>query len=169
MLLENTEHQEAAVEHGSGGADFIMHHILAHKVIKLPTIAGIDFSITNHILMMFIASILLIAAFVFAFRKKTLIPKGLANALESLVQYIYNEAILSNMGSEGRAYAPFLLTAFFFILVCNFIGLVPYGATATGNISMTTAMALMTLVVGQFAGMQRLRWRPLFDIYLTAI
>lgn len=155
MLLEHTEHHEAAAEHGGGGVDFIMHHILAHKVIKLPTIAGIDLSITNHILMMFIASIMLVAAFMFAFRKKKSVSTGLANALESIVDYIWKEAILANIGPEGRIYAPYLLTAFFFILVANVIGLVPFGATATGNISTTTALATMTLLVGQYAGIRK--------------
>ncbi len=155
MLLEHTEHQQAAAEHSGGGADFIMHHIMAHKVIKLPTIAGIDLSITNHVLMMFIASILLIAVFYFSFRKKNKIPSGLANALESVTDYIWREAILANMGPEGKAYAPYLLTAFFFILVCNLIGLVPFAATATGNLATTSALALLTLLVGQYAGIRK--------------
>jgi len=155
MFLDQTEHHEAVAEHGAGGVDFIMHHILAHKVIKLPTIAGVDLSITSHVLMMFIASILITVAFIFAFRKKSIVPTGFANALESIVDYIWKEAILSNIGPEGKAYAPYLLTAFFFILVCNFIGLVPFGATATGNISTTAALALMTLFVGQFAGIRK--------------
>ncbi len=154
MLVENIQHQEAA-EQSAGGVDFIMHHILAHKVIKLPTVAGIDLSITNHIFMMFIVSIILIAAFGFAFRKRSLVPKGLANALEATVNYIWKEVILANLGDEGRAFAPYLLTAFFFILLCNLIGLVPYGATATGNIAVTSALALLTLIVGQYAGIKK--------------
>jgi F-type H+-transporting ATPase subunit a len=152
---EHAETAQHAAEHGAGGSDFIMHHILAHKVIPLPTIAGIDLSITNHVIMMFIASALLILAFGLSFRKKRLIPSGLANALESLVEYLLKEAILSNTGKEGKIYAPYLLTAFFFILLCNLLGLVPFGATATGNIGATAALALMTLFVGQFAGIRK--------------
>ena len=151
MLIEHTE----TAQQGAGGADAIMHHILAHKIITLPTVGGIDLSITNHILMMLITTILLIAAFAFAFRKRSPVPSGLANALESVVDYIMKEAIIANMGPAGKAYAPFLLTAFFFILVNNFMGLFPFGATATGNISVTSALALMTLIVGQFAGIKK--------------
>jgi len=161
MFFDHTTEQSAAdyaVEHAAdhaGDSDYIMHHILAHKVIKLPTVAGIDLSITNHVLMMFIASALLILAFWLSFRKKQAAPSGLANVLESLVEYIWKDAIMANMGKEGRAYAPYLLTAFFFILLCNLLGLVPYGATATGNIATTSALAILTLLVGQFAGMRK--------------
>ena len=47
---------------------------------------------------------------------------------------------------------PFLLTTFFFILYCNLLGLVPYSATPTGNISVTLALALISFVVTQGAG-----------------
>jgi len=59
------------------------------------------------------------------------------------------------MGPEGKVYAPYLLTAFFFILVSNLLGLVPFGSTATGNISTTTALALLTLFIGQLAGIKK--------------
>ncbi len=158
MFFEETTHQvaeHAAAEHGAGSTDFIMHHIMAHKVIELPTVAGIDLSITNHVIMMFITSALLILAFWWSFRTKKLVYKGLANALESMVEYIWRDAILANMGKEARAYAPYLLTAFFFIMICNLLGLVPYGATATGNIATTAGLAFMTFVVGQYAGIKK--------------
>ncbi|MBN1482720.1 ATP synthase F0 subunit A [candidate division KSB1 bacterium] len=154
-LSEHPEMTQHAAEHGAGGSEHIMDHILAHKVISLPTVAGIDLSITNHVIMMFIASALLILAFGLAFRKRQLVPTGWANALESLVEYIWRDVILANLGRDARAYAPYLLTAFFFILLCNLLGLVPYGATATGNIGTTAAMAILTLIVGLYAGMRK--------------
>ena len=146
---------EHAAEHAAGGSDFIMGHLLAHPVIQLPTVAGIDLTINSHVLMMFVSAILLIVAFGLSFRKTKLVPSGFANALESMVEYIYNEAIKPNLGPDSKMYAPYLLTAFFFILICNFLGLVPFGATATGNIAVTLAMAVITLLVGQFAGIRK--------------
>src|SRR5690606_12864739 len=46
------------------------------------------------------------------------------------------------------------LTAFFFILTLNLLGLVPYGSTATGNISVTATLAVMTLITVEIAGMR---------------
>ncbi len=144
-----------AAEHGGGGADFIMHHILAQPVIKLPTVFGIDLTITNHVIMMWIVSVILITAFIAAFRKKQAVPRGLANALESLVAYIRDDVIVPNVGHAGMGYAPYLLTAFFFVLLCNLLGLVPYGSTATGNIGVTATLALLTLFIGQIAGIKK--------------
>lgn len=146
---------EKAAEHGESGVGFIMHHIVAHPVIKLPTVYGVDLSITNHILWMWIVSAVLIIAFGVSFRRPALVPRGLANALESLVAYLRDDVILPNLGHDARAYAPYLLTAFFFILLCNLAGLVPYGATATGNIAVTASMALMTFFVVQVAGVRK--------------
>ena len=151
------EHGEAAqaAEGGSGGVEFIMHHILAQPVIKLPTVFGIDLTITNHVIMMWIVSALLISAFGISFRRKQLVPTGLANALESFVAYLREDVIVPNLGEDSRKYAPYLLTAFFFILLSNLLGLVPYGSTATGNISVTAALAMLTFIMVQLAGIRK--------------
>ncbi|HQG45979.1 MAG TPA: F0F1 ATP synthase subunit A, partial [bacterium] len=159
QIVEHTvEHGEAvqqAAEHGESGVGFIMHHVLAHPVIKLPTVWGIDLSINNHILWMWIVSALLIFSFWIAFKRPSLVPHGLANALEALVAYLRDDIIKPNLGHEGQAYAPYLLTAFFFILLCNLAGLVPYGATATGNIAVTATLALCTFFTVQIAGVRK--------------
>jgi len=155
-IAHSAEHAANAADHAGGaGADFIMHHILAQPVIELPTVFGIDLTITNHILMMWIVSALLILAFGLSFRRKSMIPKGLANALEATVVYLRDDIILPNMGTEGMKYAPYLLTAFFFVLLCNLLGLVPGAATATGNIGVTATLAMLTLIVEQIAGIKK--------------
>ena len=65
-----------------------------------------------------------------------------------MVLYIRQEvAILPNLGHHGEGYAPFILTLFFFILIANLLGLIPYGSTATGNISVTATLAIITFIV----------------------
>jgi F-type H+-transporting ATPase subunit a len=59
------------------------------------------------------------------------------------------------MGEEGKPYLPYLLTVFFFILFCNLLGLVPFGATATGNVSVTAALALMAFIMIQAGGIRK--------------
>jgi F-type H+-transporting ATPase subunit a len=54
---------------------------------------------------------------------------------------------------------PYLLTVFFFILCCNLLGLVPWGATATGNIAVTGAMALISFLVIEISGMRTLGFK----------
>jgi F-type H+-transporting ATPase subunit a len=81
-------------------------------------------------------------------------PKGFAAGIEAMVLYIRNEVILPNVGHHGNAYVPFGLTVFFFILTANLLGLIPYGSTATGNISVTATMALITLIVVEVSGIR---------------
>jgi F-type H+-transporting ATPase subunit a len=115
-------------------------------------IFGLDLSITRHVVWMWLASGLLVLTMMACFRRPSLVPTGLANFLETIVVFLRDEVILPVMGEGGRAYMPFLLTVFFFILYCNLLGLVPYSATATGNISVTAALALISFVVTQGAG-----------------
>jgi F-type H+-transporting ATPase subunit a len=81
-------------------------------------------------------------------------PGGFGNGLEALVLYLRNEVVLPNVGPHGNGYVPFLLTLFFFILFANLLGLVPYGSTATGNISVTATLAIVTFIVIELAGMK---------------
>jgi F-type H+-transporting ATPase subunit a len=81
-------------------------------------------------------------------------PKGFAAGIEAMVLYLRNEVILPNVGHHGNAYVPFGLTLFFFILTANLLGLIPYGSTATGNISVTAMLAIITFVVVEVAGMK---------------
>ena len=130
------------------------HHILDGK-LELPQfepIFGIDLSITKHVVMMWVASALLIALLVSSFRRPQLVPSGLANFFEAIVVFIRDEVVLPVMGEHGRPFMPFFLTIFFFILFCNLLGLIPYGGTATGNISVTAALALITFAVTQVMG-----------------
>ncbi len=123
--------------------------------ISLPQfdpIYGIDLSISKHVVMMWVASSLLILLLTVAFRRPQAVPFGLANLFEAMVLFIRDEVVLPIMGEDGRKYMPYLLTVFFFILFCNLIGLFPYSATATGNISVTAALALCTFAVTQITG-----------------
>ena len=128
-------------------------HLLAGEV-SLPSLElfGIDLSITRHVVIMWVASILLIVLMLRAFRKPRTVPSGLANFFEAIVLFLRDEVVLPIMGEDGKKYLPFLLTLFFFILFCNLLGLVPYSATATGNINVTAGLALCSFLVMLGAG-----------------
>ncbi len=144
--------------------DLIMHHILDNSTfafepfgeVHLPhiVVGGYDISITKHVVMIWLASaLLLIVAGIAGSRFKnmsaTQAPKGLANVFESLVDFISNDVAKPNIGHGFEKYLPYLLTVFFFILFCNLLGLIPYGATATGNINVTLTLAAFTFVITQ--------------------
>jgi len=83
-------------------------------------------------------------------------PSGVGNGFEAIILYLRNEIILPNVGPHGNAFVPYLLTVFFFVLFANLLGLVPYGATATGNISVTASLAIVSFIVIEVAGMRAL-------------
>jgi len=142
-------------EHGAEAniGDVILHHVLDAKILS-NKILGIDFSITKHVLMMWIAAALVIFVFRYAFREQRTVPSGIANLLEAIIVFLRDEVVLPNMGEEGRRYLSYLLTVFFFILFCNLLGLIPFAATATGNISVTAALAIMSLIMIQVGGIR---------------
>ena len=122
----------------------------------------VDLSPTKHVVMLWIVAVLLVVVLVGAARAhkrrsaQGLPPRGMAGAIEAMILYMRNEVILPNVGHHGEGFVPYLLTIFFFILFANLLGLFPYMSTATGNISVTATLALMTFVVIEVAGMRAL-------------
>lgn len=170
-LLTNGAHTASdtlkhAVEQGEK-SDWIMHHILdGNKLdfspffeIPLPHLSlfGLDISITKHVVFMWLASILLIVTMIKVSKsyKKSLVPKGVSNFFEVLIVFVRDEIAKPTIGKGYEKFVPYLLTAFFFILFCNFLGLIPYSATATSNISITASLAVATFIVTQFGGIQK--------------
>jgi F-type H+-transporting ATPase subunit a len=178
---------QAVQEHGAAesGPDLqgmLMHHLLDGSeiefqilgkgpVIHLPQWAPVhigpltlDLSPTKHVVFMFLAAIICLAVFLpigRAMRDKytTKAPTGLANAMEGLVVYFRDEVVRRNIGHGADAFTGYILTLFFFILAMNFLGLVPFGATPTGNFMVTGALALVTFVVVEVTGMRTLGFK----------
>src|SRR4029078_13166382 len=86
-------------------------------------------------------------------------PKGFAGEMEATALYIRQEVVLPNVGPHGEGFAPYLLTLFFFILAMNLLGLLPWGAAATGNIAVTAGLAVMAFIVVEVTGMRTLRFK----------
>ncbi|MEP7325318.1 MAG: F0F1 ATP synthase subunit A, partial [Gemmatimonadota bacterium] len=126
---------------------------------------SLDFSPTKHLVYVILASLvvgltfLLVARSIGRAHAQGKPARGFAGAMEATTLYIRQEVILPNVGHHGEGFVPFLLTVFFFILTCNLFGLVPWQSTATGNIAVTGALALMAFVVIEVAGMRALGFK----------
>jgi F-type H+-transporting ATPase subunit a len=119
----------------------------------------LDFSPTKHVVFMWLAAVLCLAVFLpmgRAMKGKyaNKAPSGLANAMEAMILYFRDEVVRRNIGHGADAYTGYILTLFFFILAMNVFGLIPFGATATGNFMVTGALALVTFVVTEISGMR---------------
>jgi F-type H+-transporting ATPase subunit a len=131
----------------------------------------LDISPTKHVVMLLLAAaiccIVLITAASAHKRHSHAIgrPKGFAAGIGAMVLFIRNEVAIPNLGHHGDKYVPFILTLFFFILFANLLGLIPYGSTATGNISVTATLAIITFIVIEVAGMRAQGWAYLNTIF----
>jgi F-type H+-transporting ATPase subunit a len=131
---------------------------------------AVDLSPTKHVFWLGVAALLCLATLLSAaayhrrHRDSDGAPTGFAAGMEALVLYIRQTVVLPNVGPHGDAYTPYILSVFFFILFANLVGLIPYGSTATGNISVTLTMALISFVVIEVSGMRALGkdyWRTI--------
>jgi F-type H+-transporting ATPase subunit a len=178
------EHAGPSVESACGAhdpADIITPHITDSRCLELPGfprfwephevalprwaplhVGGveIDMSPTKHVVMLIVAALLACLILIGAARAHTRHthavgrPKGFAAGIEAMVLYIRQEVAIPNLGPHGEGYAPFILGLFFFILIANLLGLIPFGSTATGNISVTATLAIITFLVVETAGMR---------------
>ena len=135
--MPQPSHAETAVEtaaQGFNAGETILEHVsnspIDHPLIHLPTIAGIDMSVTKHVLMLWVVATLLFLVITVTIRRylkqDRLVPSGFMNALEFLVEYVRDEIVKPNVGGKWvNTYAPLLLTLFCFILLANLIGLIP--------------------------------------------
>jgi F-type H+-transporting ATPase subunit a len=162
----------AAGSGGAGGEIFgeLLKHVRdSHELdtpfgeIPLPhfhivTIAGIpvDFSITKHVLFVWLAAAVLAAVAISAARKNRNrpVPTGIGNLVEAMLVFVRDEIAVPNMGRGGVVYMPYLVTTFLFILVMNLLGILPYGSSATGNISVTAGLAIIAFVVIQVSAIR---------------
>ena len=112
----------------------IIHHVsnsdINHPIIHLPNIFGIDFSITKHVLMLWIVAIIVSIFVVFPVRKYLSSNKKKKSRWVTLIEYIVEfvrDTISSpNVGANWvMTWTPLFLTLFFFILFANGIGMIP--------------------------------------------
>jgi F-type H+-transporting ATPase subunit a len=130
----------------------------------------LDFSITKAVVGMFFAVLIGLWIFVSLGRsyKKTGVsnPKGIQSFLEPVVLFVRDDIAIPIIGEKKyEKYMPYLLTAFFFILLNNIMGLIPFpppfGANVTGNIAVTFVLAFCTFIITQFSGNKHY-WKDIF-------
>lgn len=130
----------------------LSHHLIDRHLAYLFSIGHIPIYLTIHVLMMLIASTLMVIGMLVARRQSGTVSRGLANALELVILYFRDEVVRPNLGEKGDKYLPYFLTLFFFILLCNLIGLIPYAMTPTSNVAVTGAMAFLTFALVNVSG-----------------
>jgi F-type H+-transporting ATPase subunit a len=133
--------QEALEERGATHAaekfdagKVIIEHVsnsaIGQPLIHLPRVLGIDFSVTKHVLMLWLVAGTLLIVITLTVRRylkqERAIPSGLMNALEAVVEFVRDSIVQPNVGRRWvNTWTPLVLTLFVFILCANAIGLIP--------------------------------------------
>jgi len=158
----------SAFHHNEGVHDgyFISHHDMnTGKIVKKDTSGAeirpyLDFSFTKNVLAIFMSAFLMIFVFISIAKsykkRKGKAPKGLQSFMEPIILFVRDDIAKASIGEKKyQKYMPFLLTVFFFVLINNMLGIVPFfpgGANVTGNIGVTGVLAAFTFIITTFSG-----------------
>lgn len=141
----------------------------------------LDISITKNVLALMINAALLLGIILGCarwYRKHDVLkekPRGLVALMEPVIMFVESDLIRDVIGPGYKKYAPYLMTAFFFILVNNLMGIFPFfpgGANTTGNIAVTLVLAVFTFIMVNLFGtrnyFKEIFW-PDVPVFLKAI
>lgn len=133
-------------------------------------IRPIDISITKTVLALFINSVLLIVIILCTARwhkrrtPQSEAPKGFVGMMEMFIMAIEDDLVKKCIGKDYKFYSPYILTAFFFVLINNLMALIPIfpaGVSVTGNIAITFMLALCTFIAVNVWG-NKSYWKDIF-------
>lgn len=139
-----------------------------HELKGLPL--PVDLSITKTVAALMFSLILMLWIFLSVARqyrhKPKQAPSGLQSALEPVILFVRDDIAKPSIGEHRyEKFMPFLLTVFFFIIINNYMGLIPIppgGGNVTGNIAVTAVLALATFLITTFST-NRHYWKHIFN------
>jgi len=144
----------------------LFEHVLnSNEIALIPGMPAITlpFGITVHLLMIWLSVLLIALMFMLSFRKRTPKVHGLAVPLEALVFFVRDDIVYPIMGEKkGEKWLPFYVTLFMFIVVLNCLGLIPAFKSATGNINVTLALAIVIFALMFITGFKNLGFLHFF-------
>lgn len=136
-----------------GLKEILEHHILDH-VWSWVSLGPLRLPLSKHLLMLGVASFILLVIFPLVIRSRSAALAPFRALIEIIVLFLRDEVVTPSMGSKGGAFMGYFSTLFFFILILNLLGLVPYGSTATGNLAVTGGLALTSFLLINYVGIR---------------
>ena len=148
---------EAPAPEGHSPAEVLMHHVTDSRWFRHYDVGPVHFEPTKHLVFFVVAAAIVLVVTRLALRsyRKGGVPTGMGAAVETIVLFIRDEIAEKNIGHDGRVYTPLLCSFFFFILIAALIGLMPFSATSTGNVSVTLGLAIVSFAAMQYAGISK--------------
>ena len=133
---------------------FLVTKVVSIPPIQIPGVGALDMSITNSVLFMLIAAVL-ISTFFFAAARRQIVPGRMQSVAEMLYNMVDGALTGGIIGDRGRPFLPFVFTLFLLIATLNLIGLAPGGFTVTSQLAVTAALAVMTFATVLAVGFAR--------------
>jgi len=137
---------------------YMMHHMTNRYEWDLPGLPTIHLPpfLSLHALMILLCAAFLLFLFGVVYDKRSRVPRGVTNLLELIILFVRDDIVYPNLGEEdGRKMMPLFCNFFFFILFLNLFGIIPVFATATSNINVTAALALISFCFMVFGSIQK--------------
>jgi F0F1-type ATP synthase membrane subunit a len=146
------------------GAEDLLEHVFPHTLFRIG-----NFEFNNQMMMVLLSAVLVFLVFTYlgARAKKSPVPTGIHNFFEAMISFFRTEVFRPALGENADRFSPCLWTVFFFILFCNVLGMIPVAeaielgsggrlehlwGTATANICVTLALALVAFVTVHMSG-----------------
>ena len=107
-------------------------------------VGGYDFSITNASAFMIVSALAAAGFLIFAAAPKSLVPGRMQSVAEMAYEFVAN-MLRDAAGTHGMKFFPLVFSLFMFVLVANLFGMIPYFFTATSQIIVTFALALLVI------------------------
>lgn len=128
-------------------------------LLPLPTVLGVDLSVTYEVVLLWAAAVLAFVVLTLACRRTGLVARGaFQNLFEAAIEWLDAQVLRENLGRDAARYAPLLLSLFFFILFANLLGLLPPAThlhAATSNLAVTAALSLLVFLLTVAIGLRR--------------
>lgn len=132
-----------------------MHEGHRRVFLEIPIFWGIDLSITNEVVLVWIAGLVTFLLLFFACRRTGPVARGaFQNLFEAIIEFIDKEIVQGVVGHNQAFWSPIILTIFFFVSFCNLMGAIPvpfFFKPVTSNINVTAALALTVFIASQVA------------------
>jgi F-type H+-transporting ATPase subunit a len=148
-----------------------LQELNVQTIVSIPKVGPFDFSITNAVVYMWVAAVIVFAFFFIVSRRLRKEPDGLQTVAEILLNLATGH-LTGQIGEKGKKYYYLILTIFSYILVTNMVGLIPKPEllkpyTPTANINVTFGMAIVVFFVTQYQGFSRHGVRGYVGSWLT--
>ncbi|MBF0611686.1 MAG: F0F1 ATP synthase subunit A [Magnetococcales bacterium] len=130
-----------------------LHHFTVEPIIPIH-IFGVDLSISNSVIWMWLAVAAAYGFFRFCFGTPSLVPGRAQSMGEMLYGFVYG-IVKETIGKEGEKFFPYILSLFFFVLFCNWLGLIPFSFTPTSQIIVTGTLAMAVFIISTAIGFIR--------------